>query len=74
MALCTDKTIPSTPLINKFRAEKWSMWSLTNGLQQLSDGLARHLGDQTCTAVDLRTQTPCIGLEFTDTKTKVMNE
>jgi len=67
----TDKTVPKSELIDKFRSEKWSMWSLTEGLQQLPEALGNHLlkPDK---AVDIRLETSCEAIEFIGGKVKVI--
>jgi len=66
-----DKTIPKSDLISKFRSEKWSMWSLKQGLQQLPETLNQHLTKTA--AADICLQTPCTGLEFLKDGARVLH-
>ena len=66
----TDKSIPKSELIDKFRAEKWSMWSLTQGLQQLPEALGQYLASRG-NVVDIRLDTPCTEIDLARDKPTV---
>lgn len=56
-------------LVERYKSEHWSMWSLDTGLQKLPETLAVKLRQSDC--VDICLDTPCTGLEFSDTTGKV---
>jgi hypothetical protein len=70
IVVLTDKTVPNSKLIDKFRSEKWSMWSLTQGLQLLPETLGNYLTKQS-DLIDIRLETSCAGINFADYKAKV---
>lgn len=61
-----DKTIPKSNLIDRFRSEKWSMWSLQKGLQMLPETLGHRLKN-----AEICLNTPCVGLEIARNGAKV---
>ncbi|KAI0225020.1 Protoporphyrinogen oxidase [Lamellibrachia satsuma] len=56
-------------LVERYKSEKWSMWSLDHGLQALPETLTDRLRQND--GVDIRLNSPCTGLEFSDTSSKV---
>lgn len=62
----SDKTIPKSNLIDRFRSEKWSMWSLQKGLQMLPETLGHRLKN-----AEICLNTPCVGLEIARNRAKV---
>ncbi|XP_077985721.1 protoporphyrinogen oxidase-like [Glandiceps talaboti] len=51
-------------LVQRARKEKWPIWSLKGGTQELTDALAETL--TTHYGVEIYKEMPCVGLEFTN--------
>jgi oxygen-dependent protoporphyrinogen oxidase len=66
-----DKTLPDTKLIRQFQHQKWSMWSLKSGLQQLPEALLQHLEKDTDAKVEIQTGVTCTNLEFFGNRAKI---
>ena len=56
-------------LVNKLKEEKTAVWSLRNGLQELTDTLAEKL--EQLPHVTVKTNSPCVSLKFTEKGVKV---
>ena len=56
-------------MVERYNSEKWSMWSLDTGLEKLTETLADQL--RLTGHVDIRLDTPCTGIEFSETTSKV---
>lgn len=64
-----DKTILKSELIKKFRTEKWSMWSLKDGLQGLPEAINHYLRNSS--SVEIHLQRVCTSTDFTGKNVKV---
>ncbi|XP_071806353.1 protoporphyrinogen oxidase-like [Asterias amurensis] len=57
----TDPTVGASDLVQRAKMEKWSVWSLKDGLQRLTDRLYEVVSEQ---GAEVYTQTPCTKIEF----------
>lgn len=60
------------PLVKKSRQEKWALYSLKQGLEQLTETLTQVLHQNP--KCELRLQTPCTGLQLDSRKATVQTE
>ena len=60
---------PESALVERSKQEKWSIWSLREGTQQLADSLGNHL--QQNTNVEFKMNSPCTKLELIAGKARV---